>query len=386
MASGVSRTYLNTLAHAQIGFLSPACSSRAIVSAAYRRPYATAAVATNKNRPPVTAKKTASTEHLSSAPSPKVSVKTASRTHVAATGPAAKAGAKTAAVAATKPDPSKPKVMTENEQMEELDKILAFSKYMPTADVWGQKVETLDVMIPHPILSSGHQLDGLRGRWSQFWKNRLNDLKNTTSMVALASHNALPGINTANDRFLKKLFRWPFYTFGAKSTSPTSWLAPTRKIALDTYLQLNTAMAKNDSKEIKRLASNSFLTDVLAAQKKRSSAYTYFWRFHREVNPTQIVSLRVTEGYLAPDDPKFGNRLMVQALVKFDTEQSLEIYDRRGNALHTPAADAAETPSGVVPAEKQHVVQYLVLEKRMWYDGPWLIRDQVWEVNPRRAA
>lgn len=193
-------------------------------------------------------------------------------------------------------------------------------------------------MIPYPVLSSRHNLNGISGRWSQFWQNRLNDLKNMTSLVALASHNAIPGVNTANDRFFKKLFKWPFYTFGTKSTSPTSWLAPTRKLALDTYLQLNAAIAKyislppiiallvttrvrNDLKEIKRLAADSFLTETLAAQKKRSSAHTYVWRFHREVKPTQIVSLRATEGYLSPEDPKFGNRLMVHALVKFDTEQ-----------------------------------------------------------------
>lgn len=32
--------------------------------------------------------------------------------------------------------------------MEQLDKILAFSQYMPTADVWGQKVETLGAFTP----------------------------------------------------------------------------------------------------------------------------------------------------------------------------------------------------------------------------------------------
>lgn len=32
-----------------------------------------------------------------------------------------------------------------------------------------------------------------------------------------------------------------------------------------------------------------------------------------------------------------------------------------------------------VPAEKRRVIEYLVLEKRMWYDGPWTFRDQLWE-------
>jgi len=332
----------------------------------------------------VIAKKAASTEHLSSASKPKVSVKAASRTRVSSGGPAAKTSTKDVASATDKSTSSKPHVMNEKEQLEQLDQILAFSQYMPTADVWGQKVETLDVMIHYPIFSSRSQLGGLSNRWAQFWRNRLNGLKNATSLVALAAHNAIPGITTANDRFLKKLFKWPFYIFGVKSTASTSWLATTRELALETYLQLNNAIAKNNLKEIKRLTTDSFLVDTLAAQKKRSSSHSYVWRFHREVNPTQIVSLRVTEGYLSPQEPKFGNRLMVHALVKFDTEQSLEIYDHHGKALHKPAAETAA--NGAVPAEKQHVVQYLVLEKRMWYDGPWLVRDQIWEATPKKTS
>ena len=45
------------------------------------------------------------------------------------------------------------------------------------------------------------------------------------------------------------------------------------------------------------------------------------WTLHRDVSPVKIVSLRTTQGYMAPDEPKAGHRLLVHALVRFDTEQ-----------------------------------------------------------------
>ncbi|KAF5356965.1 hypothetical protein D9756_006580 [Leucocoprinus leucothites] len=392
-----SRTYFLSLSH-----FTASSSSRLIVSAVGRRSYASAAaVATNKNRPPVTARKTASTEHLSSSSNPKLSVKTASRTHVSAGGPAAKAADKNdrKSLKATgggntlaKGNPStkreRPKVLSQREQLNELDNILKFADWAPTTDVWGQRVETLDVMIPRSIISSRHRIGGLKGIWQQFWENRQNDSKNMFSMVTLATHNALPGVNTGSDGFFQKLFKWTFRIFGTKSTKPTSWIAASREMFLENYKDLHLAIAKNDVKEIKRLTTDSFAADTLNTQKKHNTNLSYIWRLHRQVNPTQVVSLRVIEGYLASEEPKFGNRLMVHALVKFDTEQGLEIYDRKGNALHTPAKgyiSDGTTSSGPVPAEKQHVVQYFVFEKRMWYDGPWVIREQIWDVAPKKA-
>ena len=41
----------------------------------------------------------------------------------------------------------------------------------------------------------------------------------------------------------------------------------------------------------------------------------------RAVSPATIVSIRAAEIYFAEQDPKMGNRLVMQALVKFDTAQ-----------------------------------------------------------------
>jgi hypothetical protein len=67
--------------------------------------------------------------------------------------------------------------------------------------------------------------------------------------------------------------------------------------------------------------------------------------------------------------------------------QSLEIYDRLGKPLH-PLGEREETQEFIetwkklekwrVPAVKRRVQEYLILEKRMWVQGPWVFREQTW--------
>ena len=82
-----------------------------------------------------------------------------------------------------------------------------------------------------------------------------------------------------------------------------------------------------------------------------------------------------------------GSRLIVQALVRFDTiqvcycfspppfnvnpvvfMQTLEIYSKQG-ILISPKESC----------KPRRVTEYLVLEKRMWYDMPWKIKEQMFE-------
>ena len=102
-----------------------------------------------------------------------------------------------------------------------------------------------------------------------------------------------------------------------------------------------------------------------------------------EKTPSKVVSIRAIQAHLGNEDPKFGNRLLIQALVKFDTLQvrfplppaltyltrvmkSLQIYNKRGALLQ-----GDETP--------RNVVEHLVFQKRMWYDAPWVVRDRLYE-------
>jgi len=79
-----------------------------------------------------------------------------------------------------------------------------------------------------------------------------------------------------------------------------------------------------DDKEILKWTTYAYHKQSLELAKTLKSKYRdakAIWELRREVNPTQVLSLRITEGYLAPENPRFGNRLLIHALVKFDTEQ-----------------------------------------------------------------
>ncbi|KAL9710280.1 hypothetical protein Ac2012v2_006576 [Leucoagaricus gongylophorus] len=348
-----------------------------------RRSYASVAgEASSQNWPLATAEKTASSKHLS--PNAKPPGGPVARKSTLHDSKQLDISGRGDSIARRNPywEKGRGTEMTPQDQMNELDNIIKYAQWFPTTDVWGQKVPTLDVMIPHNIVSLRHRSNGLKAIWYQFLENRQNDTKNAFSLITLAKENALPGVDTRSDGFFKKFFIWPLRVFGTTSMRPTSWIAPTRQMFLEIYQDLCTAIAKNNLREIKRLTTDSFANETLTAQKKHKLNCSYIWRFHREINPTQVLSLRVTEGYLAPEEPRFGNRLMVQALVKFDTEQSLEIYDRGGNPLHEPA-ESSVRENGRVPAKTRHVMQYLVFEKRMWYDGPWVIREQIWDIIPK---
>ena len=116
-------------------------------------------------------------------------------------------------------------------------------------------------------------------------------------------------------------------------------MEPLRRIALSTYQDLNVAVAKyvssyclgnlafilisrGDEKNIKRLSTASYQDDVFRMLKKNQNfTRTCIWRFHREISPTKVLSIRGVEGNLGVDAPKIGNRMMLHALIKFDTEQ-----------------------------------------------------------------
>ncbi|KNZ77997.1 hypothetical protein J132_02640, partial [Termitomyces sp. J132] len=242
-----------------------------------------------------------------------------------------------------------------------------------------------DVILPYSTsLSQRSKYSSWREMLEQFKKNRHNAMKNYMSMLTLAGDNAIPGIDLSGDRWWHRfIIRWPWRLATTTSVAESSWLSPLRKSALDTYCKLNTALAKRDDQTIKELASSTYQDQILRLRKKQRWDCKYFWHFHKEVTPARVLSIRAAPGYLAIDPPKFGNRNAVQALVRIDTEQSLEIYTDLGVPLHTPAAKHVK---GGSTAEPVRVTEYFVFEKKMWYDGPWVIREQLWEAPGRKAA
>ena len=138
---------------------------------------------------------------------------------------------------------------------------------------------------------------------------------------------------------------------------------------------------------IKKLTINPYTSHLQGLLKSRTSPNQRFrWELHSEVTPPRIVSIRAIEGHLGRGAPRMGNRLVIQALVRFDTMQvrrcpyatfhtklealmqTLEVYSKRGNLI---SPRESSTP--------RRVTEYLVFEKRMWYDAPWKIRQQMFE-------
>jgi protein MBA1 len=82
-----------------------------------------------------------------------------------------------------------------------------------------------------------------------------------------------------------------------------------------------TCVVRQNSRVIKDLTRNTYQDNMLRLMKKNQPGVKYIWRFHRELSPTRVISIRGTEAYLASEDPKIGNRMMVHALVRIDSEQ-----------------------------------------------------------------
>jgi protein MBA1 len=149
----------------------------------------------------------------------------------------------------------------------------------------------------------------------------------------------------------------------SKTTSALTMPSPSEFhfVSLVSSLPL-TPIARGDSKTIASLTTGEYAKSAL--KKLRSlhpagSAAAYRWRLVSQPSPVCIVSTRAIDGYFGLQPPRTGNTLYMNVLARFETIQSLT---RRGVASTT---------------EPKRVVEHLVFEKRMWYDTPWVIKEQL---------
>ncbi|THH19134.1 hypothetical protein EW146_g1990 [Bondarzewia mesenterica] len=278
-----------------------------------------------------------------------------------------------------------------------------------------------DVHIPvSPFRRKGLSI---KERASHLGQNFLNTMKNATSMYQLAKTDFFP--NT----YIKSPRTWA--VFKTRSTKDDAWVAPLRAEFLDTYGKVNGAVAKyvlppssspplhhslfslsfvriesvliarsvprGDLKTIKSLTMDNYaqtLKNRLLAfhpQTKKGSVsptFTYKWRYSLNA-PVEIVSIRATQGHWGLQEPRTGSRLYAQALVRFDTKQVghflfIEIPHRADKMNKPMQTLRVYNSAGKLVKEKSQiapkpVVEYLVFEKRMWYDLPWAIRERLYE-------
>jgi len=219
-------------------------------------------------------------------------------------------------------------------------------------DMWSLPLETLDVHIPS--FPARVKNATLRDHFALLRDNVLNTLKNISSMRRLAQENAFPGRETLSAR--------SFQIFQTKSTKNDAWVAPLRGILLENYKRINNAIAEGDSKTIASLSTSEYAKSALRKLRTLHPAggtAAYRWRLVSQPSPVCIVSIRAIEGHLGLQPLRAGNPLYVNVVARFETIQALT---RRGVASTT---------------EPKRVVEHLVFEKRMWYDTPWTIKEQL---------
>ncbi|KAE9395786.1 hypothetical protein BT96DRAFT_997372 [Gymnopus androsaceus JB14] len=247
-------------------------------------------------------------------------------------------------------------------------------------DIWSSPMDTLDVDIPYRTAPwSKSKFSGTPERFTQLLLNFQNKGKSLSSMARLFTSNSFPGIDVFTVGFFSVFRGWRL-----SSTKDTAWVAPLRKILMENFISVQQALAKRDKEELSRLTQPPYYQEAERLLKK-DKTNTYFWTLHRETSPSKIISVRCLDGHLGTTPPSVGNRLMINVLVRFETEQSLEIYDSRGNALHTPEPGASKKGQRI-PAQKRQLTEYYVFEKRMYMNTPWQIKERIYPKPGKEPA
>ncbi|KAG9313636.1 hypothetical protein JVU11DRAFT_5968 [Chiua virens] len=271
------------------------------------------------------------------------------------------------------------------QSLQAMESMKRFNKMYAAADVWGTEMANLDAEIPYDLRPMFRSLTTkpmfAASKFSDLWyaikHNTSNWMKNSYSMFVMAKANAFPGRN------IKLRIRTLGRILSVRNNSPDALLAPLRQLALDTYRRVNTSIARGHEDTVKEFTSSSFQQKTIKAMRRREKGDTWVWSITSDVSdaalfpkskkrkaptPVEIVSVRAGEVYTENADPVHGHRLLIQALVKFDTTHKIDIVDKRGQAVSSDLTSSRK------------VVQYLLLEKVGWYDTPWKIKDQFHKV------
>ncbi|KAI3601291.1 hypothetical protein WG66_013303 [Moniliophthora roreri] len=272
----------------------------------------------------------------------------------------------------------------------------------PYHDIWAQNVPVMDLELPYrTAVWGGSKYFSLGERIKQIITNRRNWLKSSFAKVMMWSNNSFPGLDLWDFRGIKYwIYTLPLEVM--RSTRSTYWLEGLRKEAFESYCQVQKAIARNDSGlvEVYASAKTPYHHDIKRLMaKSRGSGCAYVWNLHAPPNPkhthTTILSIRASPTHLGPREPPEG-RLTVQALVKVQTYQSLEIYDRHAKPLHEAAENTPPVLTTSYSASNQRfikqrtsapvneVTEYFVFEKKMYMPTmKWVIRERLYPAEDR---
>ncbi|TRM63646.1 hypothetical protein BD626DRAFT_494955 [Schizophyllum amplum] len=160
------------------------------------------------------------------------------------------------------------------------------------------------------------------------------------------------------------------------------WLAGMTREMEAAYVETLRAAAAGDNDTVRKYTCHKYQETALKLRDLLPQARVHIFTLHAFERPTQILSIRAHEMYIASKPPKHGDRFMIQALAKVDSWQSIESYDGKGYPLHLTEAQKQEfgtiQPGRRYPAIPRRVTEYLVFERKNWQDMPWAVREETW--------
>ncbi|KDQ09103.1 hypothetical protein BOTBODRAFT_148338 [Botryobasidium botryosum FD-172 SS1] len=251
---------------------------------------------------------------------------------------------------------------TEEEQLAEQVRVQEIMERMPKPmgyEILSQHVPLLDHHVPIRFGQLSKWNIPTIYRWA--YGNAKNWVFNAYNLFQLAQLQAIPGYERKRppSRFSPQIF-------GTSSTRKHAWLASFIQDANETLIKLNQAQAQGNSRIVASITANPF--QKVARQRVHwRRDVNPIWKWYGELDATRCVSIRLMSG-IDPSLPK-NRDAYAQILVRFNTLQSLTYYPKYGKLNRDP-----EKPG--------RCVEYLVFEKKLWQDGPWLIRDEVFERQP----
>ncbi|KAF9517458.1 hypothetical protein BS47DRAFT_1389723 [Hydnum rufescens UP504] len=227
-------------------------------------------------------------------------------------------------------------------------------------DIQSQQIPAVfDMHIPHSIMQTC-RIHGIKGPWRWLVQELMQWCGNAINLHRAVQYAGMPGILRRPSRFSPK-------ALGTRSTRRGAWVAKLREVAKSRYIEFNEARARGDHAVIRKLASEPLVSQTLDRMKKYKGLRME-WKFITDRRPTQCLSIRsIPNAGLGHPPPRAG---MQQVLIRFETHQTLAIYDRKGKLLQGN------------PTQVNTVKDYMIFEHRNWApEEGWKLKAQVYETN-----
>ncbi|KAB5594662.1 Tim44 domain containing protein [Ceratobasidium theobromae] len=205
-------------------------------------------------------------------------------------------------------------------------------------DPKSQRIDLLDLRIPLPISRAA---PGIKGKLDWAYNIVLDKIKNILSF---------------RKAYKVGLLSKPSFSDYFKLTT-----APFTSRALSAYTKMNACMAQKDLKSLAQVCSEEQFDRARRHIRGRAKDQNVVWKVDEHNQSVEVLSFRAADVWSTHKPEDF----CAQALVRFDSRQSVAVYQHSGKLL-----------SGD-PKKMTRVREYIVMERKGWTGGDWMLRKPI---------